>query len=111
MKTKIVVFLLFVFILFFSFIFVSVSSQDAEEFELIRGKNNVVFNNTEKFYVKDLFEINENVEVVSYNVVEEGVNKSVGYIRAFGGVGENFIVESDKEYEIVASKNTTITLP
>lgn len=103
MKTKFILLALVTFVL----VFVFVNSQQVSQLELEKGKNTVVFNNTEKFYVKTLFDSNENIEVVSYNFE----NKSIGYIRAFGGIGKNFIVESNKEYEVIVSENTTITLP
>lgn len=103
MKTKFILLALVVFVL----VFVFVNSQQVSQLELEKGKNTVVFNNTEKFYVKTLFDSNENIEVVSYNFE----NKSIGYIRAFGGIGKNFIVESNKEYEVIVSENTTIALP
>jgi len=109
MKTRFVLIIIGVFV--FSFIFVSVSSQNVKEFELEKGKNTLIFNNTEEFYVKSLFDLNEDIEVVSYNVVNRDVNKSIGYIKAFGGVGKNFIVEPNKEYEVIVSENTTVTLP
>ena len=91
-------------IVFMLLCFALISSDEAREIDVEKGKNIIMFNMTEPFYVKTLFNMNENIESVSFQIN----NKSIGYVRAFGGVGENFIIYPDKEYEVIVSKNTTI---
>jgi len=102
--------------LLFSFIVISlvltislirVTSEDVNSIELYKGKNLVKLNHTNPFYVKSLIELNRDIEAVSY--LEN--NRTIGYVDIFGGVGENFIIQEDIEYEIIASRDTNLILP
>ncbi|MBR9704692.1 hypothetical protein GOV12_04720 [Candidatus Pacearchaeota archaeon] len=100
--------LIFVVSLFFIFIIITtINSSDIYSIKLEKGKNKVIFNLTNGIYVKTLFELNPNIEVVSY--VEN--NKSVGYVKAFTYIGENFYIVGAKEYEIIVKDNTNLILP
>jgi len=88
-------------------VFNLISSEDIYAINLLKGKNNITLNGTELFYVSDLVKINPDIEVVSYK--EDGI--TVGYVNVYGGIGENFIVFSNKEYEIIVSNNMNLILP
>lgn len=85
----------------------SMSSISIDSENLATGKNQVRFNLTEPFYVKDLVKWNPTISVVSY--IEE--NKTIGYVNLFNGIGENFIIENDKDYEVILNKNISLVLP
>jgi hypothetical protein len=85
----------------------SASSIGIDSIDLITGKNQVRFNLTEPFYVKDLVKWNPTISVVSY--IEE--NKTVGYVNLFNGIGDNFVIDNDKDYEVILNKNISLVLP
>ena len=95
-------------ILFLGVFLVSVISPNEEnEIFLEKGKNIVLFNSTDSFYVETLVKLNPEIEVVSFFNGEE----SIGYVNFFNGIGENFIVYSGNQYEIILKENATIVLP
>lgn len=97
---------LFVFLFFVLFISI-VSPSESSGISLSKGKNTVSFNMSEFFYVKTLVKLNPEIEVVSF--VEN--NKTVGYINFIGGIGDNFVVRDNVDYEIIMKDNATIILP
>ena len=56
--------------------------------------------------VKDLVAKYPQIQLVS--VYEYG--QTFGYVNAFGGIGTNFLVESNKQYEIFVSENVSLVL-
>ena len=74
---------------------------------LTKGKNVLILNVSSPFYVKTLVKLNPKIDVISY---KEG-NKTIGYVNVFGGIGENFIIQKNREYEIIVKENTTLVLP
>jgi hypothetical protein len=74
--------------------------------ELTEGKNYLSF--YQPLFVKDFMRKNPDIEALSY--FDSNQNKTIGYIRALGGIGKNFIIIPGQEYEIIASKNTTISV-
>jgi hypothetical protein len=71
------------------------------------GKNVVRFEVTEPFYVMDLIKLNPTISVVSYT--QE--NRTIGYVNLFNGIGENFKIENNLDYEVILSKNISLILP
>lgn len=106
MKNKKIFFGIFAIILVLA-VFVTISSESIYSIKLSEGKNDVVLNISEPFYVETLIKLNPDIEVVSYK--EE--NKTIGYVNVFGGIGKNFIIESGKEYEIIVSKDINLIIP
>lgn len=82
------------------------------EIEVNEGKNTIEINETfTPFRVSVLVENNEYIRSVTLIESYFGSNNSSrGYVNAFGGIGENFMIEPNKTYEIVSSKNKTIQL-
>lgn len=98
------VFTVFILILYLALI----HSISGKSIDLDSGKNYVVFNNSEAFYVEDLIRLNPDIEVVTYYLSE---NESVGYVNFLGGIGENFVINPETKYEIIVNKNITLALP
>jgi hypothetical protein len=103
--------LLFILILILGlvFSFAGVYSADLTDnsTNLLIGKNHIKFNLAEPFYARDLVKLNPSIAVVSYT--ED--NGTIGYVNLFGGIGENFIIENELDYEIILKKNTELVLP
>ena len=74
---------------------------------LLAGDNNISFNVTSPFYAGDLVKLNPSIEVVSYN----NGSRDIGYVNAFGGIGNNFEIGNGINYEIFVSENTTLIIP
>jgi hypothetical protein len=75
--------------------------------ELVVGKNNVSV--SEFFYpvyVGDL--VANNPQIQSVTLVEGGVR--LAYVNVFGGIGQNFLFESGKLYEVHVSSAGNITI-
>ena len=89
------------------FSFLGVFSSGAIVLNLFDGKNIVEFNSAGPFYVKTFVELNPSIEVISYI----GDNETIGYINIFGGIGDNFIIQENRKYEIVVRENLTVVLP
>ena len=85
----------------------SVNSAEADSTNLAAGKNHVRFNLTEAFYARDIVKWNPSITVLSYT----GGNKTIGYVNLFNGIGDNFIIENNKDYEIILNKNISLVLP
>ncbi|MBD3253354.1 hypothetical protein GF386_06480 [Candidatus Pacearchaeota archaeon] len=105
MKNKLLFIAIFVvFLIICSFI---ILSMEENNLYLVEGKNNIVINDSEPFYVKTLVELNQDIEVVSC----KNEDYDFGYVNVFGGVGENFIIYPNKKYEIIANKDFNLVLP
>jgi len=89
------------------FCVVLVSAIDSDNMVLNGGKNVIVFGNKNPMYVSDLIRLNPEIEVVSF---KEGT-ETLGYVNFLGGVGEDFIVYGDSEYEVIVNKNISLVLP
>lgn len=102
---------LFVLVFFVLFVllgaFVLVSLED-DSLKLEEGKNKIRLNFSDAFYVDSLIKLNPDIEVVSY--IDE-YNQSTGYVNIFGGIGENFVIYPNAEYEIITRKDFNLVLP
>jgi hypothetical protein len=83
----------------------------AEEFregvELHEGKN--IVNISAEFsplYVKDLIKIHPEIQTITYN----DSRQKFGYVNVFGGIGDNFVISSNKTYEITTKQGVTLNL-
>ena len=100
------------YLLFFILIVLSISGiLLAEDFKegtkLSEGKNVVNFGtNFEPFYVKDLINAYPQIETVTYN----STDREIGYVNAFGGIGENFIIYPNKTYELTTKREIILNL-
>ena len=102
---KTFIFLLIFFTLVFSFI--GVFSESINSLNLFDGKNVIELNFTEPFYAESLVTLNPSIVVVSYTQD----NETIGYINIFGGIGDNFIIQKNKKYEVIVNGNSTLVLP
>src|SRR3989344_5937452 len=66
--------------------------SDSGIYPLSSGKNIVKFDET--IYVPNLVEMYPDIEYVSY--FDQNTNKTIAYINAFGGIGKNFLIYSDR---------------
>ena len=72
---------------------------------LKEGKNKITTSpDFSPIYVKDFIKLNPDIEVISYNFE----NESTGYINILNGIGQNFIIYPEKEYEIVSKKEVIL---
>jgi hypothetical protein len=78
-----------------------------ERIELKIGENSINISfGFSPFYAKDLVNSYPDISVISHN--ENGVVE--GYVNVFGGIGKNFLIEQNKDYEIIAKKEVIIVL-
>jgi hypothetical protein len=96
-----------VIVIIFLFSFVIISSEDTNTLDLTQGKNNIMLNITSPKNVKDFIRLNPSIEVISFK--EE--NKTIGYVNIFNGIGENFVIQKNVEYEIIVKQNVSLILP
>jgi len=74
---------------------------------LEEGKNIInVGIESNPIYVTDLIKLYPEINTITYN--ESGEEK--GYVNAFGGIGENFIIYPNQTYEIIAKKEVILNL-
>lgn len=86
---------------------VTLAEMSEEGIKLNIGKNfiNLSFEFS-PVYVQDLVKNYPGISTITSN--ESGIIE--GYVNVFGGIGKNFLIESNKEYEIITKKEETITL-
>lgn len=73
---------------------------------LVEGRNQFV---TERaILVKELVVLNPEIEYVSY--FDEFLNKQIAYVNVFGGVGNNFLIEPMKVYEISVKEEIELVM-
>jgi len=70
------------------------------------GKNYLILN--QSLYAKEIIILNPEIESLSY--FDEFLNKSIGYVNVFGGVGSNFITNPEKAYEINVKEDINLRL-
>lgn len=100
MKSKII-FLMFILTM------ATIIAQNPISFELQEGKNNITINETfDYMYASDLIMAYPQIESISVN--EYG--RTFGYVNTFGGIGQNIIIEPEREYEIYSRENITIEI-
>ena len=83
-----------------------ISFMAAEVFfkiEIEEGKNKIILD-SDIGYASDLIKLYPEIETISY---KDG-NKTIGFVNAFGGIGNDFMLESNKTYEVNSNKNITI---
>jgi hypothetical protein len=84
-----------------------IASDMSNETKLITGKNNITtFESFKPIYVKDFVKKYPNIIAISYR--EEQFSKD--YLNYLGGLGDNFILMPNKQYEIITSKDISISL-
>jgi hypothetical protein len=86
---------------------ITLAELSGEGIELKIGENlvNLSFEFS-PFYSHDLVKAYPDISVISHN--ENGVVE--GYVNVFGGIGKNFLIESNKDYEIITKQNITLIL-
>jgi hypothetical protein len=86
---------------------ITLAESQGEEIELKNGEN--IVNMSFEFsplYVQDLIKYYPEISAVTIN--ESGELK--GYVNVFGGIGNNFLIEPNKNYEIITKQDLTIIL-
>jgi hypothetical protein len=78
-----------------------------EGIKLAEGKNviNISFE-FNPFYVEDLIKIYPEIATVTYNDSKQ----EFGYVNAFGGIGNNFVIYPNRTYEIITKQEITLNL-
>ena len=85
----------------------SIIAENPLSVEIPMGKSNLtVLEYFPSTYVSEL--IDKNPEIQSISISEYG--QTFGYVNILGGVGTNFLVEPNREYEIYTNQSTTINL-
>jgi hypothetical protein len=86
---------------------IALAELSDERIELKIGENLVNFSfEFSPFYSHDLVKAYPDISVISHN--KDGVVE--GYVNVFGGIGKNFLIEANKDYEIITKKEVTIIL-
>ncbi len=84
-----------------------IADLTAEKVELQEGKNTLIIDfEFSPVYVSDLIKAYPNIDVISIN--ESGDLQ--GYVNVFGGIGTDFVFQTNKTYEIITKQNMTIQL-
>jgi len=89
------------------FSLICVFSESINSLNLFDGKNFIELNFTEPFYAESFVKLNPSIEVISYTEN----NETIGYINIFGGIGDNFIIQKNKKYEVIVKGNSNLVLP
>ena len=72
---------------------------------LYAGKNNVTTSEAFRpIYVQDFMRQYPDIEVISYKDGED----TKGFVNVFGGIGENFIMRENRQYEFIVTQNITM---
>jgi hypothetical protein len=75
--------------------------------ELSEGENLVLIpEHVSPFYVSDLMKSYPEILTITYFEFE----REIGYANIFGGVGEDFIIYPNKEYNFTVEKNVEVRL-
>ena len=78
-----------------------------EGIKLYEGENTINLSlNFNPIYVGDLVKIYPEIETVTYN----DSRQELGYVNAFGGIGNNFVIYPNKIYEITTKQETNLNL-
>jgi hypothetical protein len=104
-KTILCIFFIFIFIIAESSSFYSAGNFSS--IFLFTGKNNITLNISNQLFVKELVRLNPTISVVAY----EENNNSIGYVNAFGGIGENFVIKNNLTYEITSNSDIVLIVP
>lgn len=94
-------------LLIFIFSLTTIIAENPLSLEIQSGKSN--FTITEHFpsiYASQLIE--KNPEIESISIKEYG--RTFGYINTLGGIGTNFLIEPNRNYEIYTNQTITIQL-
>jgi hypothetical protein len=73
---------------------------------LNEGRNMVYFNNY--YTAKELVKNNPLIETISY--YDQVLDKTIGFVNIFGGVGKDFTIYPDRVYEINTRSQTILKL-
>jgi hypothetical protein len=71
------------------------------------GKNLMQFPIEPNLRASQLLALLPESDAVSY--FDAARNKTVGYVKAFGGIGKNFLIEANKTYEISVTESVNWT--
>jgi hypothetical protein len=86
---------------------ITLAELSGEGIKLNIGENFVNFSlNFSPVYTQDLVKAYPEISVITHN--ENGIEE--GYVNVFGGIGKNFLIESNKEYDIITKKEVTMIL-
>ena len=61
------------------------------------------------FYAHSLVSLNPSIDVISYD--DPLLNRTLSYVNAFGGIGEDFVLVSNVTYTLYVSEETLLYVP
>ena len=94
-------------LLMFIFSLTTIIAENPLSLEIQEGKFNLTINEYfPSIYVSQLIE--NNPEIQSISIQEYG--RTFGYINTLGGIGTNFLIEPNRNYEIYTNQTITIHL-
>ena len=102
---RVIIAVFFIFILGI-IIFDFSTAEYGKEIKLTKGKNYLFVNQT--LYANEFVLMSKDIEYVAY--FDEFLNRSVGFVNAFGGIGQNFLIEQGREYEVGVRQNINLML-
>ncbi len=79
---------------------------NTSNYTLIAGKNMITFDKV--MFVRELVNLNPEIQAVSY--YDTGLDSTLGFVNAFGGVGKNFLIAPGRTYEVIVLSNTTLSV-
>ncbi len=86
---------------------VTIIAENPLEVQIPEGENNLTISeHFPSIYASEL--IKENPEIKSISIQEYG--QTFGYLNTLGGIGTNFLIEPNKNYEIYTNQTITIKL-
>jgi len=108
MKTKFwILMVMMISIIFSTAITLAEFFPDEKEIQLLEGENEILIpEQVSPFYVGDLIKSYPEILMVTYFEFEE----EKGYVNAFGGIGEDFIIYPNQKYNITIGKNMGVKL-
>lgn len=87
-----------------------IAQKSPTEINIYEGKNNIVMNQSMgDVFVSDLVKAYPEIETITW-IDKENSSNSKGYVNIFGGVGEDFVLTPNENYEIISKQNITVRL-
>jgi len=86
-----------------------------EKIQLEEGENEVLMPiDFSPIYVKDFVRVYPEIQTITYleqkNYGLEEIEVEIGYVNAFGGIGENFIMQEGVIYFMTVQKNLEVLI-
>lgn len=99
--------LFLIIIIFFSLIGIAFAEEFKEGIKINETQSIVNFSfDFSPIYVEDLIRMYPEITSITYN----NGTQEIGYVNVFGGIGENFVITSNKIYEITSKQEVILRL-